>query len=331
MTIIFIDSFDHYVTADLTKKWTTLVTTGTIDASTGRRSTSCFRTSGHGVRKSLGANYTTILAGAAVQVTSTATAHRLFQFGDAGSFQCGVYLNSGGTLSIDRNTNILGTSSNSITAGSYYFIELKCTINDTTGSAVLRVNGTVWLTVTNVDNKTTANAYVNELTLWGDALDVVRYDDLYVANTSGSAPTNDFLGDCRVDMVLPNADGTYTQFTPSTGSDHYAVVDDASPNTTDYNSGAAAGDKDSYNMTNLSTMTGTIYAVQAGGAVAKDDAGARSIKVGVRSSSTDSVDAGTALSTSQLYYSKIHETDPATAAAWTESGVNAAQTLFEVV
>ena len=53
-----------------------------------------------------------------------------------------------------------------------------------------------------------------ETTLIG-TLDI---DDLYICDGTGSAPHNTFLGDCRVDTLLPTADGTAQQWTPSTGT-----------------------------------------------------------------------------------------------------------------
>ncbi len=61
--------------------------------------------------------------------------------------------------------------------------------------------------------------------------------------------------------LLPVSDGTYTQFTPSTGSTHYTLVDESSCNgTTDYNSTTTVGNRDSYGVSlsaipNGSTIT----------------------------------------------------------------------------
>lgn len=330
MALLFCDGFDHYATADGSKKWNTFG--GTIEASNGRRGTGNMASSSSACRKTLASNYATLVVGVAVSFTNTTNAVNFIRLMDGASVQVGVQLNVGGTLQVERNGTLLGSASAlSLTSATYYYVEFMATINDSTGSYEVKVNGSSVLSASSQDTKNTANAYANALQLSGASANSAKFDDLYVCDNSGSAPLNTFLGDCRIDTLLPNADGTYTDFTPSTGSDHYAVVDESTPNTTDYNSSSTAGHKDSYNMQNLAAITGTIYAIQTSGAVAKDDAGARSIKVGVRSSSTDSVDAGTALSTAQIYYIKISETDPATATAWTESGVNAAQALFEVV
>lgn len=54
--------------------------------------------------------------------------------------------------------------------------------------------------------------------------------------------------------LLPTSDGNYTQFSPSTGSSHFALVDETSCNgNTDYNSETTVGQRDSYGL-NLSSI-----------------------------------------------------------------------------
>lgn len=340
MALLFIDGFDHYATADITKKWTAIgAGSPVINASAGRRSGGALlcpnaTTNTANMQKTLPSSYATLIVGFALKV-SAFSARSVVRLMDTATVHVNVFLNLDGTLSVRRGTTVLTTTASALSTDTWYYLELKATINDTTGSYDLRLNGSSWTSGSNVDTRNAGNASVNVVSLGTDGVATnaltQSFDDLYVADTSGSAPHNDFLGDVRIDTLYPTADGTYTQFTPSTGTDHYALVDETAPNTSDYVESSTAGHKDSYAMGDLSAITGTIFGVQVSAAALKDDAGARSLKVGVRSSTTDSVDAGTALSTSQLYYSRILQTDPATTAAWTESGVNAAQALVEVL
>jgi hypothetical protein len=48
--------------------------------------------------------------------------------------------------------------------------------------------------------------------------------------------------------LVPTADGTFKQWTPSTGTSHFALVDETACNTTDYNSTNTAGNRDSYSI-----------------------------------------------------------------------------------
>jgi hypothetical protein len=55
MALRFVDSFDHYLTADLTEKWTNLISTPAISSGNGRRGTSALSTvaSSRGAAKTL--------------------------------------------------------------------------------------------------------------------------------------------------------------------------------------------------------------------------------------------------------------------------------------
>lgn len=55
-------------------------------------------------------------------------------------------------------------------------------------------------------------------------------------------------------VLLPTSDGNYLQWTPTTGTTHYTLVDESACNgTTDYNSTGTAGNRDSYGV-NLSSI-----------------------------------------------------------------------------
>lgn len=342
MALLFVDGFDHYATADIAKKWNN--SAGSINSTAGRRGGGAFRSTSFSsyLSKTI-TNGSSFVIGFSFKISSIIGLNfpqALVALMDSAlNSQCDVRVNLDGTLSVTRNGTALtsGTSVNALNINTDYYLEWKVTIADSisANSCKVRVNGVDWITVaTGQDTKSSANTGATSVRIGqtlgaptGVTLDI---DDFYLCDQSGST-NNDFLGDVRVDTLLPNGDGTYTSFTPSTGTSHYQLVDETTPNTSDYNESSTVTNKDSYQMVNLSALTSqTIYGIQVLGAVLKDDAGVRSIKVGARSSSTDSVSAAQALSTSQLYYSNIHETDPATSTAWTESGVNAAEALFEV-
>lgn len=335
MSLLFMDGFDHYVTADIAKKWTSN-TGGTISSAAGRRGGGGIffsMGSANGVSKTLSAVASWVV-GVAVKYTTFPTNNvTLLRFYDAGTAQCSLHVNPDGTLSVVRGTSTAvtgGTSVSALTLNTEYYIEMKVTIADSIGanSCKVRINGVDVITVaTGQDLKSTANATANQIALMNAASSGssgVVMDDCYICDSSGST-NNDFLGDCRVDTLYPTSDGSYGAFTPSSGSTHYSLVAENAPDTATYVSSSNPGDKDTYDFQNVAPVTGTIMGVQVNNAALKDDAGARSVANLVRSVSTDAQSATVALSTSQLIYSSIHETDPATSAPWTESGINAAE------
>ncbi len=328
MALLFADGFGTYATADISKLWTSVTGSASINTTEGRRSGGClkFTNVNQAVSITLSSAESTLVVGVAYKTSAmpSTTPQKLLAILDAGTIQASLRVNLDGTFSVYRNdVTVLGTSSASININEFNYIEFKTVIHDTTGSYEVRLNGVNILSASSVDTKHTANATANQVSISTIIGGSQWSDDFYIETAS-------FLGDIRIDAITATGDGNYTQWTPSTGTTHYTLVDDATPNTTDYVSDGTNGNKDSYTMSDVPALTAqTIYGVVVRAAALKDDAGSRSIKVGVRSGSTDSVSAAQALSESQAYYTHILATDPNTSAAWTESGVNALETLIE--
>lgn len=338
MALEFCDSFDHYATADLLKKWTTAAGNSkeAISAGNGRNSTASLRftyaSAQVGVTRTLTAKATRVV-GLAWKVSNLSITRHLIGFLDGSTLHCDLRLNTNGTLTVTRNGTALGTSALALAADAWYYIEFKATISDASGVAVVRVNGVTWLDLSGVDTRNGGNATSNvlRLGLWsafvGSATDDL--DDLYVCNSDG-ATNNDFLGDCRVAAVLPSGAGNSTQWTPSAGANYACVADAAPDNDTTFVSSATAGHKDTYALGDIVTTAGTIFGVQTNLLARKDDAGARTLRSVVRSAGNESVGATVGLSDSYVYQSDVFETQP-DGAAWTVAAVNAAEAGPELV
>lgn len=337
MSLLFCDSFDHYATADIPSKWTTYASGNTtIDSGSGRRSTNSMRCSaGQGATKSGFNNPATIIFGAAVRVTNPASGNSmLVAFLDGGTTHVSVGYNTAGNILVYRGTTtsgtLLGTSVNAISSATVFYLEVKVTISDTVGVVEVRVNGSNsgWHNITGADTRNGATAQINGVQILGGASTPCFWDDLYICDTAGSAPNNDFLGDVRVDTYLPNGNGNSSQLTGSDGNstDNYLLVDEASQDgDTSYVQSATASQKDTYAFSNMSHTPATIHGVQINMFAKKDDAGARSICSVIRSGGSDTDGTTQALSTSYVDYREIAETDPDTAAAWDKAGFDAAE------
>lgn len=339
MTLKFIDGFDHYSTSELLAKWTASSGTVAISSGAGRNGTGALQapsasSAAATVTKTLAAASAAFVIGFAFNPSALPTSAReILTLFDAGSVQVDVRLNPDATLSVTRAGTALtsGTSSLSLSLNAWAYIEFKVTIADSiaANSCKVNVNGVNWINVaTGQDTKATANASANHLRLGPNGgfpgSTTWKYDDLYVCDQSGSV-NNDFLGDVRVETLLPSGAGNSTQWTPSAGS-NYQCVDENPPNgDTDYVSSSFATNVDTYAMGNLSTSPSSIKGVQTNLYARKDDAGAHSIAAVVRSGGTDYAGATTAVGDTYAFLSEIREADPATSAAWTAAGVNAMQ------
>jgi len=328
MALLFIDGFDHYASADALKKWTS--GSCSINTTSGRRGGGCLIVSNGASQyliKNIGSSKSTLIFGAACKYDNTAGSDLdIIRLRDSSTTQIGLALDPLNRLKVFRGGvggTLLGTSSLSLQNG-FNYIEFKVVFSNT-GSYELRVNGTTWLTGTSVDTTSSANNNADNLLLGtssGNWL-VQYYDDLYLCDDTG-ATNNNFLGDCRIDSLMPNADGTYQQWSPTPGGTHYTTVDETAPNSTDYVESSTIGNRDTYGFQDMTT-NGVIYGVQTSIAALKNDAGSRSIKSVVKSSATVANGATQALNTTQNYYSDVFATDPNTSTAWTQSGVNNAE------
>ena len=342
MAFRFADSFDHYTTtAQMRTKWTSVDTNVYPVAAAGRNGTAGIAgVTGGGssikqFKKTLD-NQATWIVGIAVKM-SAATSHAGFavEFLDGGTVQVGVYNNTDLTLEVRRNGSsgtLLATSTNSLTVGTYYYIEFKAII-DNAGTYEVRVNGTStgWIPSASGDTQQSVNAYANVIninTISGLGLQHV-YDDLYICDgTTGEDPTypnNSFLGDIRVAMVLPNEIGTYSEFTPTAGN-NYTCVDETTPNDdTDYVYTSGVGNVDTYGFAALPVTSGTILGIQTVPYARKDDAGSRSISSTLYYNSILYSGSPKSLGDTYSYYPEIFETNPNTEERWTISEINAAE------
>lgn len=320
MALRFVDGFDHYNT--ITQKW---ISAGpvTFTSSGTRFSTgSCITpTSANATVKGFD-NQATWVAGVAVKWPGAPTSVALLGFRDSGVLQMEVRPTTSSAFQVTRNGTVLATTANGIFSQNvWYYLEFKVTINNSTGSYELRMDGVTLLSATGVDTQNTANAYANELAIVGSGGS--SFDDLYLCDGTGAA-NNSFLGDVRVDTIFPTADTATSDFTPSTGTDNYAMVDDATPDSdSTYVASGTTGHMDLYTFGDLQSLTGSVFGVQSVIFGRKDDAGTRSVAPLIKTGATTAVGADFTLAASYAYNLQIFETNPANSStAWSISDVN---------
>jgi len=350
----FLDGFDHYATADIGAKWDAVSASNvSIDSTVYRNSGKALKISPasatyalKGVTPSrnicLGFGY--YCTGIPADTTVSGTAgHSILALSSINAYGSGtggqVFLSilSDGKLHVGRGSAYAGGASSAtdlgngtavFTQNTWYYIEMRVFIDSSAGQIEVRVNGVVDINLTGINTQAqTANTVSSLQPLsFGTVSSYSRYfDDLYLrTGSSGSAESGGFLGDISVKPYYPNADGTYTAMTCSTGSTHNTLVDETTPNTSDYVSSATALTKDSYGFQDVSG-SGAIKAVQLSAYASKNDSGFRGMDLFCRSSSTEDFTSYNALSTSWRYLLKGWLVDPNTSADWSQAGFNAAE------
>jgi hypothetical protein len=340
MALLFIDSFDHFgnnVNVADAGKWSAGGTNAT------QSSTSQFRTgttslsiafNNTAVTKILAPADNGFVVGFARRAVAHGNGNDMVSIREGTTVHFGVGLTSTGAVTARRGTTVLATSADGVVnLTSWEYIEVKGTIHDSTGSYEIRVDGVNVLSGTGADTRNGGTGVWDRVGFaQGGSNNTWHVDDVYVCDTSGST-NNDFLGPVKVYALLPQTDavaaGSNAGLTPSTGTDHGALVDETPPNTTDYNSSATVGNKDTYNFPAIG-VTGSVLGLQTSMYVAKSDAVARQVCAVVRSGGTDYDGANVSPLTTFQYYSEMREVNPDTGVAWTISDVDAVEAGMKV-
>lgn len=335
MSLRMFDGFDHVPSIGYVGswgKWTTYGGNSPQVGAYGRFSSNGFRCGDNAayLYRLFSSGHATWVMGFAVYIANT-NPGRIMAFADAGTIQVDLYRNSSFLLEVRRaGSTILATGTKVMTAGAWYYVEIKATIDDSTGTVSVKVDGTTDITASSLDTKNTANASANGVYL-GEAGTAYytfnQFDDVYVLDGAGSSPHNDFLGDVRCQTIYPNGNGNSSQLDGSDGNttDNYLLVDETTPNDdTDYVESADVGDKDTYAFGNVAAATGTVFAVQPLPWARKTDAGIRKIATVARLSGTEEDSADIALGSGFSGFHDIRTTKPG-GGAWTITDVNSAE------
>jgi hypothetical protein len=319
MAVVLIDGFDFYTTAEATARswssgWT--MTAGRFDGQAGRHSSTVATKT-----RVLPSSYATLFAGFAFRASILPAGNAdifTLQAGATLAFRVGINVtgqiiirNSGGT--------VVATGTTVLLASAWNYIEVKAFINGASGTCEVHLNGVVEIASTtgnfgssNIDTVGCTQVVSNANT---------DFDDIYVLDSTGSAPRNTFLGDVRVETIYPTGAGAHTQWTPDSGANWARVSEPQADGDTSYVADGTPGDLDSYVFADIDGGA-TVYGIQVNLYARKDDAATRQIANLIRQASTDYIGSTVTLSSTYAFFSQLYNQDP-TAADWTATSVNA--------
>lgn len=337
MTLLYIDGFDARDTS-LTGRW--LQDTNfnqTLTYGTGRFSGSCVgmgcSSSGALYKRSITPS-AQVYVGFALQSQVTVYGTAIFgAYGDSGTvMHFNVRRTATFQLQLYNGNTLISTSAANVFDANWHYFEFMTTIADTGGRAVVKVDGATIFDYTGDTRNGGTSTNIDAICIAGGGNNGSGslfnwFDDLYICDALGTA-NNTFLGDVRVQSLVPTGAGTTTQLTPSTGA-NWAAVDELPYSATDYVTGLAVGNKDTYATLDIAAGY-AVKGVQLCAIAKKTDAGTRSLKTVARSAGTDYSGGSTTLSTADTVAIRLLENDPATAAAWTTAGINAMEIGVEV-
>ena len=244
------------------------------------------------------------------------------------SGQIGLYsaggLVGGGTLTLLSGSSL--SAAGAIVANSYCYIELVVTIGSS-GSAQVWVNGAEVINFTG-NTQQTANAWANRFYLGSSSgSNSMYFDDVYMLDTTGTAPLNARLGPVRVQTDGPNADSATGglnawAYTTPQGTD-YGNAANIPANASQYNYDANVGDRMSFKFPSISTAK--VWFLNTWYSAEEDAAGTRTVVPIYRNNSIDQVGpTAVSLGSTFTYYNQPSTIDPNTGNLWEQGTVAAA-------
>jgi hypothetical protein len=340
MTLLYVDSFDHYDTSELQEKdWSTNAGSivHKITQGEGRRGGACLKSNVGIGQFSLVAIHTIepdsamVVLGAAINI-ETYKGQKQVEFRDAVGASVALFETTpAGEITITAGTKTATTAAAIYTPNTYAYYELKY-IKGTgaDGFLELRKNTVVLLTITDHEETTDVSSF--ELIETFVLQDFSRLDDLYVLNGLGSK-NNDYLGDVRVDAHFAASDGSVQNFNPNTGAASWTHVDDNPfPDAdTTFNQAGSISDRDLHFM-DASTLNTTIHGVQPVVLNRKTDAGSVHVQL-ISEKSGGSGEQITNLeftSDDYEFHYNILENDPDDDVTWTDSRIDATEFGYKI-
>jgi hypothetical protein len=330
------DGFDAYDSTGMGLRYNDLSAVS-VGAS-GRNGGNCLLFSGTGsfVHRNYGGSSATAVQGAALYWGSFFPDNAWMVFGEVSGalWHLELKTDTAGHLYVRHSGTgaVLATSSKVLALSTFYYVEFKVTVHDTTGAFEVRVNSETWVSGSGIDTRNGGAGIIDRARLGGfvNLSYNWRADDWYVCDgTTGLH--NTFLGDVRCEVISPSGAGAHTDWSPSAGA-NYTTVDEKPANSdTDYNSSSTAAQIDTFAFGDLAEATADIFAVQHYLFSRKDDAGSRTIRPKIRISGTDYSGANIAVTDTYKYDTEIVEQSPATSTDWTVSEVNGAEFGYELV
>ena len=290
----------------------------------------------------LNANLATLWLGFWVKLAALpGTNQRMIAFYDhAGTIQCNLRVYSDGHFAFCQGsgtTLIVGTSASAtglISANTYCHIQVKITINNTTGEVGLVVNDTgshtTAISATGLNTRSSTNNEVSQVEFNSVINGNCYYDDVWMLDNSAASPLNTYLGikQCKGEKASANS-GTsgHNQWAPTNPqNDNHLNVGNAPFNSAQYNAAMTPGQYDMFPFPSLAAVS--VSFVTAWVECGLENAGApHTVKIECDSGGTiaESASITPGVVATPTFTNECFIVDPATSSAWTVSAAQAAE------
>jgi len=214
----------------------------------------------------------------------------------------------------------IAVSTLTVSKDDWHHIECKVTIDNTVGVVIVNIDGVEYINFSG-DTQNAGTANINTIQFVGPSNTtspgINKYlGQVFIFDTAGSF-WNDFQGDIACVAMPPTSDVTPNQFTPSTGTDHYAMVDEVVPDgDTTYLESSTDAQQCLFAPDALAANISELLGVVLENVSKKTDIDDNQISNYLKVSTTSTVSTPTGLTTDYTYSRNIYESNPDTAVAW---------------
>lgn len=149
------------------------------------------------------------------------------------------------------------------------------------------------------------------------------FDDIY-CNSPDTPFNNNFSGPIRIAALFPTGDGTPLNWIPSSGSQHFSLINVVAFNDANNVASNVVNTEDEYTFSAGSIPAGAqIQSLEAIIRAFLNQAGARAVAITARNGPSVNIGNGNPLSTGPKWYRQVYDTDPITNAALTVLSITA--------
>lgn len=278
-------------------------------------------------------------SGIAISVLSTPTAnvnrnHGLAFGIGADGFTYKINVNPSLGISVFAGSTLIGSSAPAlIVTNSYYWLEARITNNAfggglNTGTIEVRLNGVTVVTISGINITAQFSRISIGATQVNEGLGPTastRFCDWVMWDGSGTI-NNSFLGDRRCSVSFPNTDTALEQWTPNTGVDSWAILDNNPANDAQFVEATAVGNISEFGTTPIPINSNDVAGIVILGRAAKLDAGTATFRLGINSAGNviNSAPIAPNVAPSFNIFGYVVERNPNGNIPWTRTAADAA-------
>lgn len=275
--------------------------------------------------------------GFAYQLISSSGDSDIYSLSNNDNIMARVLQDADGTLQIRAgNSTVIGVTTRALDQLKWYYIEISISLSGSTpisAAVEVRINGHVEVSGSGSTGINASSNLSGDATGNFHAFDGIPgtnqgnyLDDLYIKNTPG------YYGDVRIIALYPNGEGDTLDWTPSTGTTHYTMVNSHPLDLSTWLDDKTPTDIDTWNWQDCPGFSGSIPAVNISMDARKDDEGTKSFKIVVGNTGSEAQsDEYFVGAVYPEYYEFGMELDPGTGLPWTQAGFNAKQFGVELI